>query len=84
MKAASNRLKQEPPIVAALKFVANTFAELQEKRHMADYDNATFWTKTEALRLVKLAERAFREWASIRDEQIAQSYLLSLLVRKRA
>jgi uncharacterized protein (UPF0332 family) len=90
MKAASDRLLQfrfageQASVVAALKFVANTFAALQQNRHKADYDNAKFWMKTEALDLVRSAERAFGEWRSIRDEQIAQQYLLSLLVRRRS
>lgn len=68
MKAASNRIQdtrqfpftgEDPRVVEALKAVANTFAQLQQKRHMADYDNATFWTRTEALAQVKSAEQDF-------------------------
>ena len=93
MKAASNRIqdrKQFPfegvdsGVVNALKFVAKTFVVLQENRQLADYDNSTFWSKTEALSLIRSAERAFAGWQSIRDEPIAQQYLLSLLVKRRA
>lgn len=68
MKAASNRIQdtrqfpfaeEDPGIVTALRAVAKTFVQLQEKRHTADYDNATFWTRTEALAQVKSAEQAF-------------------------
>ena len=92
MKAASNRLQdrrqfpfagEEPAVVAALKAVAKTFSRLQEKRHTADYDNTTFWTRTEALAQVKSAEQAFIIWKPIRSEQIAQAYLVSLVVKKR-
>lgn len=92
MKAASNRLQdarqfpftgEDLTVVAALKAVAKTFAQLQEKRHIADYDNTTFWTRTEALAQVKSAERAFATWKPIRNEQIAQAYLVSLVVKKR-
>ena len=92
MKAASNRIQdtrqfpftgENPGIVADLKAVAKTFAQLQEKRHTADYDNTTFWTKTEALAQVKSAEQAFATWKPIRNEQIAQAYLVSLVVKKR-
>ena len=31
-----------------MKDVAQTFSELQQKRHTADYDNAYNWTKTNA------------------------------------
>jgi len=92
MKAASNRILdtrqfpfagETPRIVAALKTVAKTFALLQEKRHIADYDNTTYWTRTDALTIVKLADQAFATWKSIRNEQIAQAYLVSLVVKNR-
>ncbi len=92
MKAASNRIQdtrqfpfegQKSEVVAALRDVAKATAQLQEKRHSADYDNATFWTRTDALVQVKLAEQAFNTWDSIRNEPIAQEYLVSLLVKKR-
>ena len=89
MKSASNRLLQLPfggedgHAVAALKYVAKSFSELQENRHIADYDNTKLWTKTEALALVGSAKRAFQAWHAIREEQIAQGYLLSLLLKKR-
>jgi uncharacterized protein (UPF0332 family) len=92
MKAASNRLQdtrqfsftgEDPRVAADLKAVAKTFAQLQEKRHIADYDNTTFWTRTEALAQVKSAQQAFATWEPIRHEQIAQAYLVSLVVRKR-
>ncbi|HLN03323.1 MAG TPA: hypothetical protein VK335_28785 [Bryobacteraceae bacterium] len=92
MKAASNRLKdgrqfpfkgEDPKVVEALKAVAETFTQLQEKRHIADYDNTTSWTTTEALAQVKAAEQAFKRWKAIRNEHIAQAYLVSLIVKKR-
>jgi hypothetical protein len=92
MKAASNRILdtrqfhftlEDPRAVIALKTVAKAFAQLQEKRHTSDYDNTTFWTRTDALTIVKLAEQAFITWKSIRNEQIAQAYLVSLVVKKR-
>jgi hypothetical protein len=92
MKAASNRVSdskafpftgEDPGVVDGLRFVARTFAQLQEKRHTADYDNGTFWNKGEALAHVKLAEEAFAAWRSIRNEPIAQAYLVSLLIKNR-
>ena len=92
MKAASNRIQdtrqfpftgENPKVVADLRSVAKTFAQLQEKRHIADYDNTTFWTKTEAVSQVKSAEQAFGAWKPIRHEQIAQAYLVSLVVKKK-
>ena len=92
MKAASNRVQdrnqfpftgESPEVVATLKAVAKTFVHLQDKRHIADYDNATIWTRTQAVDLLNAADRAIHGWASIRHEQIAQSYLLSMIVKKR-
>jgi uncharacterized protein (UPF0332 family) len=92
MKSASKRLfdsrqfpftGEDPRTVSALKAVANAFAQLQEQRHKADYDNSTFWTRAEALKQVKSAEQAFVACKSIRNEQIAQAYLVSLVVKKR-
>jgi uncharacterized protein (UPF0332 family) len=92
MKAASNRIQdtrqftfigEDPGVVAALRGVAKTFAQLQEKRHIADYDNTTFWTRTEALTQVKSPEQAFNIWKPIRSEHIVQAYLVSLVVKKR-
>ncbi len=58
MKSASNRILdsrmfpftgEDPTVVANLKTVAKAFAQLQEKRHTADYDNGASWIRTEAL-----------------------------------
>ncbi len=92
MKAASNRLQDtrqfpftgsDPEVVAALKEIAITFVQLQQRRHIADYDNTTFWTRKEALGQVESAQQAFLMWKTIRDEHIAQAYLVSLIVKKR-
>jgi hypothetical protein len=49
MKSASNRIRdtrqfpftgENQSVVSDLRYVAKTFAELQEQRHVADYDNA--------------------------------------------
>jgi hypothetical protein len=61
MKAASNRIQdkkqfpftdEEPMVVSALKEVGKTFVQLQEKHHIADYDKATRWSRTDALKQV--------------------------------
>ncbi len=92
MKSASNRIQdirlfpftgENQGVVSDLKYVARTFARLQEQRYIADYDNAKFWTKTEALSQVRSVQNAFRAWERIAKESTAQSYLLSLIVRKR-
>ena len=74
---------EDPTVVQGLKTVAQAFTQLQDKRHIADYDNATFWTRTEALPEVTTAAKAFSTWRSIKNEKIAQDYLVSLLIRPR-
>lgn len=92
MKSASNRIlnrlvfpfvDEDIEVVANLRVVAKAFAQLQAKRHTADYDNITFWTRKEALEQVKLAQQAFVKWNLIRDEDIARTFLISLLAKSR-
>lgn len=89
MKAASERTARDvyaganPAASEDLKRVAQTFTELQQYRHLADYDNSEGWSRTEVLDRIHRAKEAFASWRRIRHEQIAQDYLLSLLVDRR-
>ena len=76
-------IEQDPIVVQNLKQVAQSFVQLQDKRHTADYDNATFWTLNQALTEVTTAANAFAAWKSIQNENIAQNYLVSLLIKPR-
>jgi uncharacterized protein (UPF0332 family) len=86
MKDASTRAENAtydssvPPQVAAkLRSVAKAFRELQVQRHVADYSNATKWDRNKASAKVNQAKTAFSDWKSIRNEYVAQRYLVSLL-----
>ena len=70
-------------VVTELRMVAESFTQLQEERHKADYDNATIWTHEDAVEEVDRAVQAFAAWDAIRNEKIAQEYLVSLLIRPR-
>ena len=92
MKRVSNRILdskkspfagEDPTIVQNLRKMAEAFVDLQDKRHIADYDNTTFWTQTGAAEEVDAATEAFAIWNSIRNEEIAQNYLVSLLIKPR-
>jgi len=92
MKTASNRLlntrdfpffREDPQVVARLRFIALTFTQLQEDRHFADYNLTEDLDPTDALNQVRSAEKIFRTWPSIRGEQIVQEYLVSLVVKHR-
>lgn len=66
-----------------LKQVAQTFADLQEARHEADYNPVRRFTRSDALRLVGQAEQAFAAWADIRRADEAKLYLGCLLLWDR-
>ena len=91
MKTASNRIVdtkkfpfvgEDATLVNSLRFVGRTFSELQEAREFADYNLTKTLGPAEALAQVKSAERIFSTWPSIRGHQIAQAYLVSLLVKR--
>src|ERR1035438_1680594 len=63
---------EDPVTVGKLRALAGIFAELQSKRHDADYDTARSWTITEATKVVTFASNAFALWNDIRNETIAQ------------
>jgi hypothetical protein len=91
MQTASNRIVdknkfpfagEDAVVVNSLRFVGRTFSQLQEHRHFADYNLTKDLNPAEALAQVKSAEEIFHTWPSIREEQIAQAYLVSLLVKR--
>jgi uncharacterized protein (UPF0332 family) len=83
-RAANSTFAQIDPVVAAhLRSVASAFKQLYEDRHTADYDNATQWSSTEVVTQIGLVQQAFASWKAIRDEDIANDYLLSLFVKDR-
>ena len=59
---------------------AAAFVELQENRHLADYDLATDFPWAEGYRLVNLAEDAQKAWLEIRGSLDAVVFLLFLLL----
>ena len=49
-------IAKEPPDLLPLKNVAQTFSDLQQQRHIADYDNSIVWTKAKAETWVRNSE----------------------------
>jgi uncharacterized protein (UPF0332 family) len=70
------------PNVAHLRRIANAFMQLQQHRHVADYNNSKKWTRVEVLTHIELAADAFDRWDKICDEPLAQDFLLQLLIHK--
>jgi len=65
-----------------LKDVAETFSELQLRRHIADYDNSYVWTRAVAQEWIDRSTIAFTSWDAIRTQDEAQDFLLSLFLPK--
>ncbi|SPE38675.1 conserved hypothetical protein [Candidatus Sulfopaludibacter sp. SbA6] len=72
-----------PPVPGELRSVAQTFIDLQDARHQADYDNARIWASDQCLELFADVRTAFENWQKIRTDPAANEYLLSLLMGKR-
>lgn len=75
-------IAKQPPAGLQLKDVAQTFSELQQKRHTADYDNSYAWTRVRAKSWIDLADTAFKSWRAIRTTDDAQDFLLTLFLPK--
>jgi hypothetical protein len=80
MRNASRRC---PSTNVDLKAVADAFVELQEARHLADYDSRTIWARVDALSYIDMARDAFKSWSRVRATTMAQDYLLSFLVERK-
>ena len=58
---------------------------MQQKREEADYDTGKEWNQTEVLKQIDSVTAAFESWKAIREEPVAQAYLVSLLgIRPRS
>jgi hypothetical protein len=59
--------------------VADSFVKLQHARHAADYDNSKVWSRTQVWEVIAEAQDAIAAWSNIREQEIAQGYLLDLM-----
>jgi hypothetical protein len=69
--------------IAELKAVADTFVDLQQSRHLADYDNSKVWTKVSAISRIDDATTAFQMWEQVKTRSEAEDFLLSLFAADR-
>jgi len=74
---------QQMSVPPPLQRVAQAFINLQEERHVADYDSHEQWTLTDVQALVNTARSAFHDWLLVRADPLAGNYLLSMLLGKR-
>lgn len=63
--------------------VAETFVDMLEYRHMADYDGSKAWTRVETWETIDAVADAFARWKEIRYHHEAQDFLVTLLLRER-
>ncbi len=76
-----NGARQVVPL--QVRKVAELFVDLQEDRHLADYNNNEEWTATEVDKILTRVTLAFQDWQSIRTDPMAGNYLLAMLIGKR-
>lgn len=79
VRPALENLDLQPELMS----VAAAFAELQQARHEADYDTARRFTRWECRILILRAERAFRDWHSVRRSVQADVFLVAMLCQKQ-
>jgi hypothetical protein len=72
----------EKTVALHLRTVADAFIQAQQRRNEADYNMAEEWTPVEVDTQIASVSEAFRTWNMIRDEAVAQAYLVSLLDTK--
>jgi hypothetical protein len=82
-KKKAGRPNQEEAVKRNLHRVVNTFVQMHEQRELADYDYSSNWTRTDVLPKVEGVAAAFKGWKAIRNEDIAQAFLFTLLYKKR-
>jgi hypothetical protein len=70
-------------VESEIKSVAGLFVEMQEARHLADYDHTTSLMRAEALQTVKNVEQAFRDWQAIRTSTNATVFLAALMLQRQ-
>jgi uncharacterized protein (UPF0332 family) len=66
-----------------LRALAETFVELQEQRHIADYDLTVSFARFSVLDTIDLAGVAFKIWKKIRLDDEANVFLDALLFGSR-
>ena len=89
LDASSRRVKAHKNAASGsmeshLYSVADAFSRLQQKRHIADYDVSKTWSRSDVEEEILLVLDAFKSWDIVRNQQIAQDYLFSLLFRERS
>lgn len=65
-----------------LQVVARTFVELQEQRHLADYDLSQSFSRAEVVAIVQQAEQARIQFEQLNDRTLKRFFLICLMAWK--
>jgi len=65
---------------SGIQFIAQHFADLQELRHLADYDPGTIFIRADVLAISDRVATAFLLWPAIKNSPEANALLISFLV----
>jgi hypothetical protein len=71
------------PLEAELKTVAEVFVELQQQRHLADYDLSQSYNGIDVLGIIAKANTAISAWNRVRNTPNANVFLAALLLNSR-
>jgi hypothetical protein len=82
MRLGVNPSQKDLDTASSLRSIADAFIRLQQARHTADYDNSRIWERTDVYEVIRQAQTAVAAWMIIRDEEMAQDYLLEMLGAK--
>jgi uncharacterized protein (UPF0332 family) len=88
-RAGTKRVKYTPkdfvlpdPISNDLASISDIFKELQEARHMADYDVLKQFNPANAITLVQKAEKIFKDWKIEKTSRNAPVFLAAMIFGK--
>ena len=80
---ANPPVSSERTVAENLRIVCMAFVQAQQRRNDADYNTGKECTPTEVEIQIREVTRAFKSWAILRDEPVAQAYLVSLFGGER-
>jgi len=72
-----------PAVSTELRSIAETFVDLQEERHAADYDISLVLSQSSALNSIANVESAFQAWGKIRATEEVNVFLAALILGRR-
>jgi len=73
----------QQPLEPGLAIIAGAFVELQEARHIADYDVSDTFTRLDVLEKIDLVDQAFAAWRGVKDHPNANIFVAALLLDRQ-